>query len=155
MLRIVTTGVDTYADFAPGWTRPPRFDEANEQRLERVMPEPTFVGLMAEADGKAIAYVILWQAYAGDDPPEPIEGLAHLSQLFVLPDWWGTGVATELLDQAVSKARGLGFGRMRLFTPRDHERARRFYEREGWRPTGDERFGPELGLQIVEYAIDL
>jgi GNAT superfamily N-acetyltransferase len=66
-------------------------------------------------------------------------------------------VAAELLAAAVAEARQRGFQRMRLLTPRDHARARRFYEREGWRPTGVEldRGSTLLGLAIVEYAIDL
>jgi GNAT superfamily N-acetyltransferase len=61
----------------------------------------------------------------------------------------------ELLGAAVSEGRERGFERMRLFTPRDHARARRFYEREGWRPTGVESEDGHLRLAIVEYAIDL
>jgi GNAT superfamily N-acetyltransferase len=98
---------------------------------------------------------MFWQAVSAGDQSAPEPGLAHLSQIFVLRDQWGSGVAAELLTGAVGEARRRGYERMRLFTPRDHGRARRFYEREGWRPTGEKRFGPELGLQIVEYAIDL
>jgi GNAT superfamily N-acetyltransferase len=153
--RIAQIGLDTYAEFEPGWTRPRRFDQINERRLSEVMPHPMFFGLMAEAEDQAVGYVTMWQAHTPDEPPVPIPDLAHLSQLFVLPEWWGSGVATELLDAAVAEARSRGFDRIRLFTPRDHTRARRFYEREGWAPTGKQQFGPDLGLQIVEYARSL
>jgi GNAT superfamily N-acetyltransferase len=147
--------VGTFADFRPGWRRPQAFDEGNPRRLERVLPDETFFGLIAEAAGEPIGFVMFWQAVSAGDQSAPEPGLAHLSQIFVLRDQWGSGVAAELLTGAVGEARRRGYERMRLFTPRDHGRARRFYEREGWRPTGEKRFGPELGLQIVEYAIDL
>ena len=47
-----------------------------------------------------------------------------------------------------------GYERGRLYTPAAHERARRFYERRGWRSLG-EQLNPELGLALAEYRIDL
>ena len=41
---------------------------------------------------------------------------------------------------------------MRFYTPRDHGRARRFYEREGFGTTGWEGLEEPLGLVLVEYA---
>jgi GNAT superfamily N-acetyltransferase len=83
-------------------------------------------------------------------------GLAHVWWLFVRPPWWGSGLAARLLSDAVAEMRARGFERARLFTPREQRRARRFYEREGWAPTGVEE-GPEhaLGLNMVEYAREL
>ena len=153
--RIAQIGLDTYAEFTPGWTRPRRFDETNARRLAELMPDPMFFGLVAEADGRAIAYVTLWQAHTQDAPPAPIPGLGHLAQLFVLPEWWGSGVAKELHDAALAEGRRRGYERIRLFTPRDHARGRRYYEREGWAPTGTQMLGRELGLEIVEYARSL
>ena len=48
-------------------------------------------------------------------------------------------------------ARERGFSQMRLFTPVAQARARRFYEREGWAPAGDEFHAPGPDLVIVEY----
>ena len=44
---------------------------------------------------------------------------------------------------------------MRLFTPVGHGRARRFYEREGWVPAGEEFHdaGPDLVLIEYRYAL--
>ena len=43
---------------------------------------------------------------------------------------------------------------MRLFTPADQARARRFYEREGWRVTGAPHHD-DIGFAVVEYRLDL
>jgi GNAT superfamily N-acetyltransferase len=73
-------------------------------------------------------------------------------QLFVRPPWQGRGVATRLMRAAEAEARRRGFTRMRLWTPRDAARARRFYEREGWTATGSTRGSASVGLPLVQYA---
>jgi GNAT superfamily N-acetyltransferase len=59
-----------------------------------------------------------------------------LCQLFVRPDAWGTGVASELHDRAVE------LGARRLWVMERNARARRFYEKRGWRPDGGTRIVP-------------
>jgi hypothetical protein len=44
---------------------------------------------------------------------------------------------------------------MRLGTPAEHHRARRFYEREGWTTDGEVIAETPLGLPLVEYFLDL
>jgi hypothetical protein len=40
---------------------------------------------------------------------------------------------------------------MRLFTPTEQARARRFYERQGWALTDGPYVEEDLGLSVVEY----
>lgn len=93
-------------------------------------------------------------APAGWDPPPPTRSLAHFWQLFVAREWWGSGLAARLHAAVVEAAAHRGFTAMRLFTPAAQARARRFYEREGWRlwaaPVDD-----EIGFPVVEYRLDL
>ena len=119
------------------------------------MADPELFCLIAEVGGRPIAHVAFVPARTDDEARAEIPGLAELWQLFVTPDWWGSGVASDLLDAAVAEARGRGFERMRLSTPRDHLRARRFYEREGWSWTGAEQEATRLDLVLVEYAISI
>ena len=83
-----------------------------------------------------------------------LPGVAHLWQLFVLPEWWGRGAAPILHEAAVSEMRLGGFERSRLYTPSHHARARRFYERRGW-TAGDEDFNDGLQLVLTEYWLEL
>lgn len=85
---------------------------------------------------------------------EVIPGLAHLWQLFVLPDWWGRGVAPLLHGAAISEMRARGYETARLFTPSLHARARRFYERRAWTLV-DEGWNDWLDLQMAEYRLAL
>jgi GNAT superfamily N-acetyltransferase len=92
-------------------------------------------------------------ALAEDKPRDPVPGLAHLWMLFVAPARWGTGLASDLLEWAVAGMAGAGYDRARLWTPMGQARARAFYERRGWRPTGREVVPEELGLALVEYRV--
>lgn len=101
------------------------------------------------ADGGHVAVLPLRTETAGS---ATVAGSAHLWQLVVDRNRWGSGLASALLSAALADARARGLHRVVLWTPRDHARARRFYEREGFAATGVGRFDPELGLGLVEYA---
>jgi GNAT superfamily N-acetyltransferase len=99
---------------------------------------------------------VLWapaRASREKDAPR-VPGLVHLRHLFVLEPWWGTGLAKELHDRAVAAMRERGWQHARLFTPAQNARARRFYEREGWK-AGTPFWEPGLQLETVEYRIEL
>lgn len=49
-------------------------------------------------------------------------------------DTWGSGTASTLHDAIVSKLRALGTPRLWVYAA--NGRGRRFYEKQGWRPTG-------------------
>jgi GNAT superfamily N-acetyltransferase len=98
----------------------------------------TFIG---EIDGAAVGYSSL-------DLTSPT--IAELKRLFVRPEHWGIGLASALLEEAIATAYGAGYRSMRLFTPTDDARARRFYEREGWHAGGTSTHD-ELGVELTEY----
>ena len=50
---------------------------------------------------------------------------------------WGTGVAQGAHDAALERMRTRGMQNARLWVFTGNRRARRFYERLGWRPTGE------------------
>jgi len=62
-----------------------------------------------------------------------------LQGLYVVPERWGTGLADALHDRALDEVRALGSKSCRLLVLEDNIRARRFYERRGWRENGDTR----------------
>jgi GNAT superfamily N-acetyltransferase len=105
---------------------------------------------VAEVGGSVAGHVAFLPASRARRP-EGDPGLAHLWQLFVRSSLWGTGVAGDLHAAAIAAAAKRGFGVMRLFTPAANARARRFYEREGWRPNGEPAFEGGLGLEVLEY----
>ena len=62
-----------------------------------------------------------------------------LEGLYVVPERWGTGLADELHGRALELVRALGSPSCKLWVLEDNTRARRFYERRGWRENGETR----------------
>ena len=73
-----------------------------------------------------------------------------LEGLYVVPGQWGTGLAGELHDQALEVVRELGSERCHLWVLEDNARARRFYERCGWRENGTTRV-----VEFPPYPLDV
>jgi GNAT superfamily N-acetyltransferase len=89
------------------------------------------------------------------DAREPIPGLAHLWLLFVVPEHWGTGLASDLLAWAHAGMVEAAYDAARLWTPMGQARARAFYVGRGWEPTAREHLNNDLGLPLVEYRVEL
>jgi len=88
-------------------------------RRAAAMIDRTFV---AEVDGDVAGFVTL----KGDE----------LEQLFVDADVRGSGVAKALLGEGARRLLEAGHEHPWLAVVAGNARARRFYEREGWRDTG-------------------
>jgi GNAT superfamily N-acetyltransferase len=149
----VIGGIAGYRTFAPAaWSPPPLADEL--ERLTELLADEQVWSLLAEQDGDLVGQITVLPATLSGRPSDE-EGPAHLRNLFVAEGCWGTGLATKLHAAGIAAARERGFSRMRLFSAAGQMRARRFYEREGWRVQGEEFFEPPLGLVIVEYRLAL
>ncbi len=83
--------------------------------------------------------------------PTDEPGLAHFWQLFLRRDWWGSGLAATLQAAGLDAAARAGYETIRLVTPADHARGRRFYEREGWSASSAPRLDEGFGLVLLEY----
>lgn len=69
-------------------------------------------------------------------------GPGWLQRLFVRERAWGTGVAHKLHAAACQTLRTQGVPTASLWCLVDNTRARRFYEKLGWRLNGSERIVP-------------
>jgi len=161
ILADVAAGFATYVDFAqPGWHAPDP-SAGREGTADLLAADGTWA-LLALADGAPVGHVafIPGRRRRAGEPGgdwrerEMVPGLAHLWQLFVLPEWWGAGVAPLLYDAAIAEMRAQGYSSARLFTPSLHARARRFYERRGWEVV-DEQPNEWLDLLMAEYRLEL
>ena len=77
-------------------------------------------------------------------------GVGHLRGMAVLPTWQGAGVAALLLDAAERELRDKGCSLVTLDTTEPLERATRFYEKHGYRPSG--RVSEFFGMPLFEYV---
>ena len=150
IIAVTMQGFETYRAFAPeGWRPPSASDES--ERLQGMLGEDHVWYLVAEHEGELVGHVGFLPAarlsFARVDDPR----LVHFRQLFVTREHWGTGLARRLHAAAIDEARARGFTGMRLFTPGGQQRARRFYEREGWTLARGPWQDDGLGLGVVEY----
>lgn len=148
LAAIVEKGLASYREFAPGWSPPA--DAHDVAALSTALVDPEVWCLVGELDSTPaghVSFVPARRSRRGAGDP----GLAHLWQLFLLREAWGTGMAAALLEAALAEARRRGFLAMRLFTPAGQSRARRFYEREGFAAAGPPFDDAGFGMELVEY----
>jgi GNAT superfamily N-acetyltransferase len=161
MLANVQAGFESYSSFTPPGWRPPDAEEERGRSLV-LLGDPGTFALLGLVDGSAVGHVAFCAArelVSGEPPENPLEAplipvLAHFWQLFVLPPWWGQGVASVLHDEAAAEMRRRGYESARLFTPSLQGRARSFYERRGWE-SGAEHWSEHFQLMMVEYRLEL
>jgi GNAT superfamily N-acetyltransferase len=161
LLADVQAGFDSYVEFAPTGWQPPKVP-ADRDRSSELLGDPATWALIALAEDRPVGHVAFLPARERrtGEPSDTskaravIPGLVHLWQLFVLPAWWGHGVAPLLHEAAIREMRAQGYSRARLFTPSLHGRARRFYERRGWSAEAEE-WNEELALTLTEYRLML
>ena len=85
-------------------------------------------------------------------------GRGEVWAFYLHPERWGSGAAAELMDHVEQRLKSEGFATVVLWVLDDNPRARRFYERHGWAPTGiAANFDDycEVSVPEVEYRKEL
>lgn len=94
--------------------------------------------LVAEDDLGVFSFVA-WDTTTGE-----------ILRLYTHPRRTGSGAGRALLDRALDAVRAAGYAQAWLNTEARNERARRFYERHGWREDGPARVREWHGARLVE-----
>ena len=81
--------------------------------------------------------VIAGHSCARPAADEKMPGWGEVHTLYVLPEYWGRGFGTALLDNSVRWLKNQGFDRIYLWALEGNVRARRLYEKYGFTPTTD------------------
>jgi ribosomal protein S18 acetylase RimI-like enzyme len=92
---------------------------------------------VAERDGQLVGYVKLGPPHL---PFEPRGEAAELRQLYVLEEVKGQGIAHELMNWVIERARDRRADHLYLSVFTENHRARRFYEKYGFEPEGTYAF---------------
>lgn len=101
------------------------------------LADPAFAVRLAEEEGRAVAYAKL----GPPSLPFKVTGPAiELRQFYVLGSWHGRGVAQEMMAWTLAEARARGGAQLYLSVFTENHRARRFYERYGFRAVGTYHF---------------
>jgi GNAT superfamily N-acetyltransferase len=117
--------------------------EAMWRRVLRPAPgTPAGTVWVAERDGRLIGFCST--APAAGEPPDT----AELHTIYLEPDAVGTGAGAALLRRALSDLRARGVRTTLLWVLDANARARRFYERGGWRPHGGARTEDVWGTTV-------
>jgi GNAT superfamily N-acetyltransferase len=112
------------------------------QRWEEALGNPELTVVIREEDGDPVGCA----GYRAD----------WLDGLYVVPGLWGKGVGAELHDHVLGELRARGSAHCALWVLEQNHRARRFYERRGWRENGTSRVVPFPPNPIdVGYSIEL
>jgi GNAT superfamily N-acetyltransferase len=125
-------------------------------RLEDLAPREERVarmsaGLAASPDDAAVLVAEADRLITGMGVVRDIGGMSgEVRDLYVIPEAWGTGVASTLLHAMLEWLTQRGATSASLWVAVDNLRARRFYEREGWTLSQEERTSP-LGPNEVRY----
>ncbi|HET7378890.1 MAG TPA: GNAT family N-acetyltransferase [Gaiellales bacterium] len=147
----IVEGFESYREWAPRSWKTPVLGPADVERLQARLGDDD-VWCQVALDGDEIVGHVALSLSTSEDPDPPPPGVVNLWQMFVRRAWHGRGVATELMRAAIEQAADGGFSALRLWTACGAARARRFYEREGWQPTGATHKNSPSGLTTVEYS---
>ena len=107
---------------------------------------------VVEVDGRVAGFA----AYG----PANDSGDARLGQLYAInfdPEYWRQGLGRRLIRHVTSELARLGFARAVLWVEATNDRARFFYEVEGWHFDGTEQTDTidNVAVDEVRYARDL
>ena len=123
--------------------------DAERRRLrfeESLRGDGKLVNLVAVTDGEVIGWLCHGPYREGEVPAED----AELYAIYVHPDRLGAGVGRALIQESIRRCRAAGHPRMYLWVLEENARARRFYERSGFRPDGTQEPFEVDGVEVPE-----
>ncbi len=119
--------------------RPPR--RATGERLRAQLLHRASWFLVADEGSELVAMASAEPLRDEDGAGSVIPGGCFLHSLFVVPERWGEGIGTVLLDAVLAEVKRRGYSRIHLWTHEDNERSHRLYRSRGFSPTNRSRHG--------------
>ncbi|MEU5550889.1 GNAT family N-acetyltransferase [Micromonospora sp. NPDC047793] len=123
-------------------------------------PEHPFTTLLAEVDGALAGFTTFGPYRNNQDRGDLDPAYGEVVALYVAPAHWGDGTAPALFTAAHDGLREHGWSEYRVWVLADNHRARRFYQRAGLSPDGEESTypvplsggRPPIGLVELRYT---
>ncbi|MFF9114883.1 GNAT family N-acetyltransferase [Streptomyces massasporeus] len=122
-------------------------EDAERRRAYLAQGDGSVVNLVAEDSGGEI---VGWACHGPYRDGEVRTDDAELYAVYVHPDQMGRGVGRALLTESVARCAAAGHGRLLLWVLKENDRARRFYERAGFRADGAEEPFEVDGVDVPE-----
>jgi GNAT superfamily N-acetyltransferase len=129
-------------------------EERAQRRLEAMAQAAPNAGmLVAEVDGTIVGFASFCSSR--DDDAE--EDVGEVPAIYLDPEVVGRGIGRRLFEAVADELRRAGFRRATLWVLEANDRARRFYEKAGWRWDGTvSRHDFDCANEpVVRYAVDL
>ena len=117
----------------------PAVTELEEQTFSMPWSEATFRGLLRRKDVDALVAVDDADYLTGYAVGWGVYDQGELANLCVTEDQLGSGLANRLLEEVVARMETRGITQLFLEVRESNARARRFYERHGFREVGRRR----------------
>ncbi|MGD0083927.1 MAG: GNAT family N-acetyltransferase [Acidimicrobiales bacterium] len=121
--------------------------QRQRRRVHLAAPDnPRVFNLVAERDGTVVG----WLAAGPCRDEDHHETQAEVWAVYVHPDAWRTGAGGALMTAATERLAAQGYTEASLWVFEANARARRFYERYGWRTDGATEIYERGGGQAIE-----
>ncbi|MEV6578631.1 GNAT family N-acetyltransferase [Streptomyces sp. NPDC051582] len=122
-------------------------DDAGRRRQWFSRPGRTSRDLVALGDRGPVGWICFGPCRSEMPAPERV---GEVYALYITPDLLGRGIGRTLLGEAHAQMGGQGFEASALWVLSDNQRARRFYERSGYRADGAVRDDVYDGITLTE-----
>ena len=137
-----------YGQLFPASAPPPLFDKVLAEWRDR-LDSDVATTLVATDGGRVVGVVV-----AGPDLVRRDRG--HVARFYVAPERWGQGIGSRLYVAALDRLRRADYREATLWVLERNVRARAWYERLGWRSTGERQTVYEpAGIAELQYLIRL
>ncbi|SEE73613.1 L-amino acid N-acyltransferase YncA [Streptomyces sp. 3213] len=121
-------------------------DDAERRRARFAQDDGSVVSLVASRGEEIVG----WAAFGPYRDGEIRTGEAELYAIYLDPRHLNTGAGRALMQEALRRCAALGHDRVYLWVVRGNARARRFYERAGFRADGAEEPYEVDGVLVPE-----
>ena len=121
-------------------------DNLTLERCEKMAFSWTDSTIVAK-DGETVVGFVSW-----GDRGEEAPGIGEIFAMYVASEYYGTGVAQRLMEAGLEQLRG--YPTVCLWVLKENSRARRFYEKCGFRPDGTEDFHERISAQEIRMVLE-
>lgn len=125
----------------PGLVSDDYLEKLTLEKCEKMAYSWTDNLIVAKDNGCVIGFVGFGDR--GDEAP----GIGEIFAMYVLSEYYGTGVAQKLMEAGLRQLEG--YPKVCLWVLRDNKRAIHFYEKCGFSPDGEEMISPNLGVSEI------
>lgn len=122
-------------------------ERAAERLRERLSDPAGSLMLVVEDDDRRVVGMSVYGPARDDGEPR---SCGQLHAINLEPRMWGTGLGQALLAEAQLRLAADGYWEAYLWVVDGNARARRFYERSGWRCDGGTKLDDDFGTGVTE-----